>query len=196
MLHKWDTVLDKSTCDECRLRHGRVAWPGDPRLPLHARFELDSPHAEACRCSLTPARVLAVGERFNYHKWWRPIPAHEYSLNLRLRLGFYNRLTGRRKFLNSLGVEWTDGINLLWPSPVVGYWNPREASRVVEELRPEIERRWDAVLLFGKHVCEAFEIEYVPLRRLEQYVPMPHPSGRCRAWNDCKFLQRVRRFFK
>lgn len=140
--------------------------------------------------------TLAVGERFNYHKWWRPLPQNEDSLDLRLRIGFYNRPTGRRKFLNELGVEWTDGINLLWPSPVVGYWDPREALRVVKELRPEIEERWDAVLLFGTRVCKAFDVKSDWLVRTGIYVPLPHPSGRCRVWNDCEFLGRVRRFFK
>ena len=96
-------------------------------------------------------KTLAVGERFNYHKWWRPLPQHESSLDLRLRLGFYNRTSpgSRRAFLNSLGVRWDDGINLLWPSPIVGYWNKQEAERVVSELAAEIDGRYDAVLLFG-----------------------------------------------
>lgn len=195
MLKKWKSVLDDQVCDDCRVRHGRVVWPGDPRPPSHSRFELDD-HPQACRCVLEPARVLAVGERFNYHKWWRPVPQHQYSFDLRKRMGFYNRPTGRRKFLNELGVEWTDGINLLWPSPMVGYWDPREAFKVAQILRSEIEKTYDVVLLFGRKVCEAFEVEYVPLRHLEQYIPLPHPSGRCRAWNDCKFLCEVRRFFK
>ena len=194
MLSKWKSVLDDQACDECRTLHGRVLWPGDLRPPLH---DGSSDSVVSCRCVLEPAKVLAVGERFNYHKWWRPaIFEHEYSLDLRLRMGFYNRPTGRRKFLNELGIEWTDGINLLWPSPVCGYWNEQEAFKVAQTLRPEIEKRWDVVLLFGKRVCEAFEVEYVPLRRLETYLPLPHPSGRCRTWNDCKFLGRVRRFFK
>lgn len=192
MIQKWKSMADGQTCDACSARHGLVAWSGDPELPLHG----DQCFVDGCRCVLEPARTLAVGERFNYHKWWRPaVFEHEYSLDLRLRLGFYNRPTGRRAFLNELGVEWTDGINLLWPSPVCGYWNPQEAKRVVGRLYPEI-KKYDVVLLFGKKVCEAFSVKYAPLARVGAYVPLPHPSGRCRTWNDCKFLNEVRRFFK
>ena len=182
MIRKWKSVLDDRTCGACELIHGMVIWAGKPRPPLHERHPCvhHGAYEDECRCVLEPANVLAVGERFNYHKWWRPCKVEmEYSLTLRLNIGFYNRRTpgSRRTFLDSLGVEWTDGINLLWPSPIVGYWNKQEAKKVVKELRLEIEHRWDAVLLFGKRVCEAFEIEYAPLKRQGKYVPMPHPSG-------------------
>lgn len=196
-MHKWISVLDDQTCDECRALHGKIISSDDPRPPLHARFENDE-HPQACRCVLKPARVLAVGERFNYHRWWRPQPKWEYSFELRKNLGFYNR-TGpksRRGFLNSLGVYWDDGINLLWPSPIPGYWNKQEAGRVAYELIPKIDRSYDVVLLFGKKVCEAFDIKYSLLEQQGKYVPLPHPSGRCRTWNDCSFLNEVRRFFK
>lgn len=145
----------------------------------------------------TEDKTLAVGERFNYHKWWRPIPRLEYSLDLRLRMGFYNK-TGprsRRVFLNSLGVVWDDGINLLWPSPITGYWDPVEAKTVVGRLRLKIEE-YDTVLLFGSRVCRAFGVRFNSLEQQGVYLPLPHPSGRCRLWNDREFLGQVRRYFQ
>lgn len=145
----------------------------------------------------TEDKTLAVGERFNYKNWWRPTPRHEYSFDLRLRMGFYNK-TGprsRRAFLNSLGVVWNDGINLLWPSPITGYWDPVEAEAVVERLRPEIEK-YGTVLLFGSRVCQAFGVRFDVLKRQGVYVPLPHPSGRSRLWNSCEVLDQVRRYFQ
>ena len=145
----------------------------------------------------TEDKTLAVGERFNYHKWWRPRPRLEYSLDLRLRIGFYNKTDSRsrRAFLESLGVIWDDGINLLWPSPITGYWDPGEAKKVVERLRPEI-KKYGTVLLFGARVCRAFDVSFDVLKRRGVYLPLPHPSGRCRMWNDCEFLNEVRRYFQ
>lgn len=145
----------------------------------------------------TKDKTLAVGERFNYSIWWRPLPRHEYSFDLRLRMGFYNKTSpgSRRAFLNSLGVVWDDGINLLWPSPVVGYWNPGEAKTVVERLRPKIEE-YGTALLFGSRVCRAFGVRFNALERQGVYLPLPHPSGRCRTWNDREFLGQVRRYFQ
>lgn len=146
---------------------------------------------------MSNGRVLAVGERFNYDKWWRPIPQHEYSFELRLRMGFYNRTEpgSRRAFLDSLGVRWDDGINLLWPSPVCGYWDELEAKRVAKELRSRVEE-YDRALLFGARVCRAFGVEFEVLREQGAYLPLPHPSGRCRLWNDRELVNEVRRYFK
>lgn len=139
--------------------------------------------------------VLAVGERFNFHKYWRPaLPQHDLSFELRLRLGFYRDANNpRRRMLSSLGVTWDDGINLLWPSPVTGEWDTAEAKQVAVALMPRV-LDYSAVLLFGARVCAAFGVpfnvgqtfemqeEYSPQSTLG--VPLPHPSGCCRMWND------------
>jgi len=142
-------------------------------------------------------RVLAVGERANRHEGWEPAVRHTDSFDLRLRLGFYDPdgPGTRRAFLTSLGVRWDDGINLLWPSPTPGEWDAREATRVVGVLRARIEE-YGTVLLFGARVSRAFGVRFVPFERQGVYVPMPHPSERCRTWNDCEFLNEVRRHFR
>ncbi len=141
----------------------------------------------------TEDKTLAVGERFN-QKRWTPSVSHTDSFKLRLQMGFYNK-GSRRAFLNSLSVVWDEGINLLHPSPIPGEWNAVEARRVAEILRPEIEK-YGTVLLFGARVCRAFDVSFDVLKRRGVYLPLPHPSGRCRMWNDCEFLNEVRRYFR
>lgn len=133
--------------------------------------------------------VLAVGERFNQARWSPALPENDLSFDLRRRMGFYNR-GPRRAFLLSLGLRWDDGINLLWPSPVAGEWSSTEAARVAQAIRPQVEQ-YDWALLFGKRVCDAFGVPFeigdatwFDPAAPAIYVPLPHPSGRCREWND------------
>lgn len=49
----------------------------------------------------------------------------------------------------------------------------------------------DRLILLGRRVCDAFELEYTPFRIHEQFgsgprrlLVLPHPSGLCRTWND------------
>lgn len=127
-------------------------------------------------------------------KRWKPChKTMNDSFDLRVRMGLYNR-GPRRKMLDGLGVRWDDGINLLWPSPIAGEWDAKEAKRVAEVLRPDVEK-YDTVLLFGAKVCKAFDVKHVWFVLQGIYVPMPHPSGRNRAWNDEVLREKVRRFF-
>jgi len=142
-------------------------------------------------------RTLAVGERNNC----RPPVAYRDDFGdpakmfaVRLKLGFYSR-GPRRAFLSGLGVEWDDGVNLLLPSPLPGEWDAAEARRVADALSQLVER-YDAVLAFGRRACDALGIEYAPCQLRGKYLPLPHPSGRCRLWNDPATHDAVRKAMK
>jgi hypothetical protein len=139
-------------------------------------------------------KTLAIGERFNQNAW-RPVIVDPDSFELRRRMGFYNR-GPRLKMLQDLGVRWDDGINLLLPSPLPGEWDAVEARRVANLVSRHV-LAYRYVLLFGQRVCAAFGIpwapcQFVPASELgeamigyrTEFVPLPHPSGRCRMWND------------
>ena len=142
-------------------------------------------------------RILAVGERFNFYKTWTPTnPATNHSFRLRKSFGFYRH---GNKRLSNLGVHWTDGINLLWPSHEIGSWNRLEARAVVRAIRPDAED-YDLIVLFGRRVCNAFIVPFEICNPHSQgkgiYLPMPHPSGLNRMWNDPKVVEKVRRTWK
>lgn len=148
---------------------------------------------------MTNGKTLAIGERFNAKRWTPALPEHFDSFELRRRLGLY-RTGPRRAFLTSLGIAWDDGINLLWPSPVLGEWDVAEARRVAIELVPSI-LCYDRVLLFGCRVCNALGVPFeigTGYEINEPYVdstiavPLPHPSGRNRMWNDAAIRENVR----
>lgn len=53
------------------------------------------------------------------------------------------------------------------------------------------------VIMLGARVAAAFNMEHVPLwgARAESrrvFVRFPHPSGRCRVWNDRRAVRRAR----
>lgn len=95
-----------------------------------------------------------------------------------------------------------------------GRWSMREArdrARLIDAERtaaPEVP-----IVLFGRKVCEAFGVWEEPFTIARRYRPaalgvlgdqragqvartyvvLPHPSGRCRAWNDPSAFARARR---
>jgi hypothetical protein len=97
--------------------------------------------------------------------------------------------------LEKLGVRWDDGINLLWPSHEPGKWDAREARRVAEVLMPEV-LEYDVVILFGVKVCVAFQVKFEPCVTQGKFLPLPHPSGRCRLWNNEETHHRIRKVMK
>jgi hypothetical protein len=149
-------------------------------------------------------KVLAIGERFNQERW-SPVLSNEYSFSLRVRMGLYNR-GPRREFLDKLGVRWTHGINLLWPSPTPGEWDNKEAQQVVAAIASHVVCEYDYVLLFGRRVCDAWGVPYrvgqvfdgpvvvsgYLMESTAKWMPLPHPSGRNRAWNDPEVKKKVR----
>lgn len=81
-----------------------------------------------------------------------------------------------------------DRVNLC-----VGRWT----LRVARERAAVISRDHEGpVILCGSRPCEAFGVPFVPFtvdtsRERGLYV-LPHPSGRCRVWNDPGSAERAR----
>ena len=125
--------------------------------------------------------TIIVGERFNM-KAWRPAVVQETDFRLLVRMGCLNRGSSRQR-LASTGLKWDAGCNLLMPSPVSGEWDADRAREVATAIAPSLAK-YDHVVLLGKRVCEAFGVDYVPGSDRGKMVVFPHPSGRCRFWND------------
>lgn len=75
----------------------------------------------------------------------------------------------------------------------------RETARAVARNIVLAADEYDALVLLGRRVCDAFGVDFAPftLARLETVgapvVVLPHPSGLCRAWNDTATFERARR---
>lgn len=75
-------------------------------------------------------------------------------------------------------------------------WSMREAKDHADRIMTNaILNNWKVVLL-GAKVTEAFKFDFKPfssLRYLDrvEIVILPHPSGRCRAWNEPGALDRA-----
>lgn len=116
-----------------------------------------------------------------------PLPARAAGARLctilHLRRGHYLRCYERANLLS--GEKWSIGV-------------AREAASVL--LRASGSRR---LVLLGARVSAAFGIPYLPFNA--RPVPshpkvialvLPHPSGRCRTWNDPKARSLARRVFR
>lgn len=70
-----------------------------------------------------------------------------------------------------------------------GEWSKREARSSAARLLSLASGR---VILLGKKVCEAAGIDYLPYTWLStaDTVILPHPSARCRAWNESGAFER------
>jgi len=142
---------------------------------------------------------LLVGERFN-QRTWRPslfaIPSANY-VNVMTRLGAFPAGHSRVK-LESLGVRWTQSMNLLPPDPQGVKWNAELAATVAAYLM--LHTAHDLLWLAGIRVARAFGIRadeqlyFQPLSSESgawepSYDPprlcviVPHPSGLNRWWN-------------
>lgn len=124
-------------------------------------------------------RVLLVGESNPYGDDPRLalLPAGSTSRASASRLV---RILGweRREFLRTF-----DRVNLLKE----GKWDRAEARQSANRLK-----HWNRVLL-GARVAEAHGLAFTPFkvwhshrkgRRSFRALILPHPSGRCRVWND------------
>jgi len=63
-------------------------------------------------------------------------------------------------------------------------WN---LSVAVKESRP--------IILLGVKVCTAFTLEYAPFTKVtdnDEFYILPHPSGKCRTWNNPSSVGRAR----
>jgi hypothetical protein len=74
-----------------------------------------------------------------------------------------------------------------------GRWSAASASAAAAEIS---RSGAPAIVLLGAKVCAAFGLDYEPFtaRYLAspRLVVLPHPSGRCRAWNEAAAVDRAR----
>jgi len=134
-------------------------------------------------------KTLAIGERYNA-PLWEPNGCVRDSFAVRVVMGFY-RTGHRRRFLRSVGIDWDDGVNLLWPHPSPGTWDAVEARRVAGVVLQDVSR-YGRVLLFGRRVCDAFGVPFEVGSAHGRFVPLPHPSGLNRMWNSQSTRETVR----
>ena len=96
-------------------------------------------------------------------------------------------------------VDRYDRVNLC-----SGKWDIREARVTAARL---LEERREVLVLLGAKVSSAFGLAYEPFAVKRDHVPegsslfstrtvtlvqLPHPSGRCRAWNEPGAFERAR----
>lgn len=78
-------------------------------------------------------------------------------------------------------------------------WDLATARGKAEELH-----KWDGpLLLLGSKVCQAFRVPYAPfsvqmslLGKSRSTYTLPHPSGRCFAWNDPSNTEKARKLLE
>lgn len=88
-----------------------------------------------------------------------------------------------------------DRVNLVRLVRRRGPWDAATAAVAAMRLRDRAVGR-DFVLL-GARVCLAFGVPYEPFTRPGPRLwVLPHPSGRCRAWNDRAAAGRARRLLE
>jgi len=104
-----------------------------------------------------------------------------------------------RSKLLSIGLDWhsVKCVNLMPPSPVIREWNARRASETVNLMGFS---EFALVFACGVKVCSAMGFigkltdsvgEIVPARSRE-IVPLPHPSGLNRFWNNQGAVSRLK----
>ncbi len=72
-------------------------------------------------------------------------------------------------------------------------WDDDYASWAAGEVVHSAQRRGQPVILLGARVAKAVGVPYLPFRRQLNTLVLPHPSGRCRTWNDRENWTRARR---
>jgi hypothetical protein len=107
-----------------------------------------------------------------------------------IRLGAFRLGVSRCRLLKT-GLRWDAALNLL-EAQRCGEWTVRDASRattIAARIRPTLLARFDRVVLLGKRVQAAFVRDhaaspgYWPVGDDANFVHLPHPSPRSRAWN-------------
>lgn len=79
-----------------------------------------------------------------------------------------------------------DRVNLC-----VEKWSTPCAKLRADEVKTENAQR--VYVLLGSKVCAAFGVPFIPFSVYGgRYVVLPHPSGRCRLWNDYRSYERAR----
>jgi len=72
-----------------------------------------------------------------------------------------------------------------------GRWSLGDA-RGAAELLTIMNDRDRPIVLLGSKVCQAFAQPYHPFTSAGRLHVLPHPSGRCRAWNEPGAVARAR----
>lgn len=69
-----------------------------------------------------------------------------------------------------------------------GSWNTRLAKASALGVLSTASRAGVSIVLLGSRVCKSFGVAFEPFAEVRvgdvQAVVLPHPSGRCRIWND------------
>ncbi len=108
-----------------------------------------------------------------------PLPEGASGYRLRKILGMSDR-----EYLRAF-----DRANLC-----TGRWSAEAARAEAERIRQEDR---PAVVLLGRKVAAAFGYaDHVPFSRIGRFVLLPHPSGRCHAWNDPSSPGRARELIR
>lgn len=144
------------------------------------------------------SKTLLLGERWN-DRWGgrKPRAPHVYE-HLRREWDVHHMLFCSpadwylKKLVDKLGVRWDEKANLLWPSPTAGEWDTAKARDAwTDRLYPWLrENGYGTVLSLGVRVAAATGVKRPFVGLVEDVDPatrvvvLPHPSGRCRFWND------------
>ena len=84
-----------------------------------------------------------------------------------------------------------DRVNLYEAAPAA--WDPVDAR--VRAFAHRVAGR--PLVVLGRRVAEAFRLPYAPFTSpAPGVVVLPHPSGRCRAWNDPRAADLARRVIR
>jgi hypothetical protein len=151
-------------------------------------------------------RAVLIGERMNRRTYrptrWPEVVQTERYWRLQLRFGLFRDGQGRQR-LESLGLRWEDGLNLLPPDPQGVPWDAVTAREVAAAWLPRL-RGYDVTYLCGGRVLDAFGVDRCGLRLSQLYgrpldiggalaTCLPHPSGLNRWWNDPRNPERLKR---
>lgn len=75
-----------------------------------------------------------------------------------------------------------------------GWWHLKMAKAEAAEIAQR--REGELLVLLGSKVCAAFGVPFMPFTAHPGYwqrmVILPHPSGRCRIWNDPKAVDEAK----
>lgn len=148
-------------------------------------------------------RELVVGERMNSDSragWYSLSKGVSRWARVSRSIGAFRAKSHAAKLLR-VGVDLRacDSMNMLPPSKKAGAWDDELAESVAAFLLAEVANEYSVVYLCGRRVCDSFAWpgefgdamtfdfaagwDYL-LDRRPLFVALPHPSGRCRVWND------------
>jgi len=88
-------------------------------------------------------------------------------------------------------IRWFDRVNLC-----AGEWNAREAREAAKQIFVDRFKPERVNVLLGAKVARAFGYDFEPFLvergSCGSVVILPHPSGRCRTWNEPGAVDRAR----